>query len=103
MPASRLSGITYDVGDMSMRSSARPNLLPVYLLIGLFLFVLVGGLGVIIGFQVHYSGRALPGVHVQGADVSGMAPEEIFKVAQTKSTFFRSPQLTLHVAERVVN
>ena len=62
-------------------------------------FVVIGG---IVAFQVSYSGRALPGVHLQGVDVSGMQPEEIFRIAQTKAAYFRSPALTLHVPEKTV-
>ncbi len=63
------------------------------------MFVVIGG---IVAFQVSYSGRALPGVHLQGVDVSGMQPEEIFRIAQTKAAYFRSPALTLHVPEKTV-
>ena len=63
------------------------------------LVVLVGGM---LAFQITYSGRALPGVRVKGVDVSGMLPEEIFRVAQAQSTYFRSPALMLHLPEKVV-
>ena len=64
--------------------------------------LVVGGVvGGVVAFEVTYTGRAFPGVHLQGVDLTGMTPEEIFKVAQDKSTFFRTPALTLNVAGHV--
>jgi vancomycin resistance protein YoaR len=57
----------------------------------------------VVAFEVSYTGRAYPGVHLQGVDLSGMTAEEIFKVAQEKATFFRTSALTLNVAGHVVN
>ncbi len=42
-----------------------------------------------------FQGRAFPGVRLQGIDLSGMAPEEIFFVAQAQGKYFVSPGITL--------
>ncbi|MCL4507659.1 MAG: VanW family protein [Chloroflexi bacterium] len=83
-----------------MKSSARPGLLPVFVLFGSLAVVLVVVVGATVTFQMAYSGRAMPGVHVQGADVSGMRPAEIFKIAQDKATYFRTPALTLQLPDQ---
>ena len=87
-----------------MRSPARKSSsLPAFL-IALFVVLVIGGLvGGVVAFEVTYTGRAFPGVHLQGVDLSGMSPEEIFQVAQEKSAFFRTPALTLNVAGHVVS
>ena len=82
-----------------MRSPARASQLPLFLLVALIVIVVVGGVGAIVAFEVSYTGRAFPGVHLQGTDLTGMRPEEIFRVAETKSSYFRSPGLTLKVAD----
>ncbi|HEY3341589.1 MAG TPA: peptidoglycan binding domain-containing protein, partial [Anaerolineae bacterium] len=87
-----------------MRSPARKSSALPALLVALLVVLVVGGAaGVVVAFDVTYTGRAFPGVHLQGVDLSGMTPEEIFRVAQDKSTFFRTPALTLNVAGRMVN
>ncbi len=87
-----------------MRSPARKSSsLPAFL-VALFVVLVIGGLvGGVVAFEVTYTGRAFPGVHLQGVDLSGMSPEEIFKVAQDKSAFFRTPALTLNVAGHAVS
>ena len=87
-----------------MRSPARKSSsLPAFL-IALFVVLVIGGVvGGVVAFEVTYTGRAFPGVHLQGVDLSGMSPEEIFQVAQEKSAFFRTPALTLNVAGHVVS
>ena len=87
-----------------MRSPARKSSsLPAFL-IALFVVLVIGGVvGGVVAFEVTYTDRAFPGVHLQGVDLSGMSPEEIFRVAQEKSAFFRTPALTLNVAGHVVS
>jgi vancomycin resistance protein YoaR len=87
-----------------MRSPARKSSsLPAFL-VALFVVLVIGGLvGGVVAFEVTYTGRAFPGVHLQGVDLSGMSPEEIFQVAQDKSAFFRTPALTLNVAGHAVS
>ena len=85
-----------------MKSRASSGLLPVFVLLGLVGVALLVVVGVTAAFQVAYSGRAMPGVRVQGTDVSGMRPEEIFKVAQAKAAYFRDPALTLQLPDQSV-
>ena len=87
-----------------MRSPARKSSSLLAFLVALFVVLVIGGLvGGVVAFEVTYTGRAFPGVHLQGVDLSGMSPEEIFQVAQQKSAFFRTPALTLNVAGHVVS
>jgi vancomycin resistance protein YoaR len=81
----------------------KPSFLPA-LLVALFVVLVVGGaFGGVVYFEVHYSGRAFPGVHLQDVDLTGMTPEEIFQAAQAKSTYFRTPAISLKVANRTVS
>jgi vancomycin resistance protein YoaR len=73
---------------------------PLYLLVAALLVAVVGGAGGVIYFEVEYSGRAFPGVHLQGTDLSGLRPEEIFRVAQGKAAYFQTPSLTLRIGDR---
>ncbi|HEY3291574.1 MAG TPA: peptidoglycan binding domain-containing protein, partial [Anaerolineae bacterium] len=86
-----------------MKSPVRINRLPLFVSIGIVTLILVVVIGGIVAFQISYSGRALPGVKVQGTDVSGMQPEEIFRVAQAKAAYFRTPALTLHLLDKTVS
>ena len=83
--------------------SRKPSFLPAFLVALAVVLVVGGAVSGVIAFQVHYTGRAFPGVHLQDIDLTGMSPEEIFQVAQKKATFFRTPALTLNVAGHVVN
>lgn len=85
-----------------MKSPVRVSHLPLYVSLSVVVFILVVIVGGIVAFQVSYSGRALPGVKMQGTDVSGMPPEEIFRVAQTKAAYFRTPALTLRLMDKTV-
>jgi vancomycin resistance protein YoaR len=76
--------------------------LPLIALVAFIVIVLVGGVGGVAAFEVYYSGRAFPGVHLQGMDLTGMRAEEIFAAAQARAAYFRSPALTLHVAGKQV-
>ncbi len=66
---------------MRMRSSARIILFPAYVFVALFVVALIVGVGGLVAFQVQYTGRAYPGVKLQGTDLTGMRPEEIFNAA----------------------
>jgi vancomycin resistance protein YoaR len=88
---------------MRMRSSAQVNLLPLYILAGVLAVVMIAGVGALVAFQVRYSGRAYPGVHLGSADLTGMSPEEIFATARQRAEYFRTPVLTLRVADRTVS
>ncbi len=82
--------------------SRRATFLPA-LLVAIFVVLVVGGaLGGVVVFETQYSGKAFPGVHLQDVDLSGMTPEEIFQVAQAKSTFFRNPSIKLKLADHEV-
>lgn len=55
--------------------------------------------GVLAYQHVTYQNRAFPGVRLQGMDVSGMTPEEIFAIAQLHSQYFRLPAITLRAED----
>lgn len=73
---------------------------PIYLLLA----ALVIGLGCAVGalgyHHFSFQGRAFPGVRLQGIDLSGMSPEEIFFVAQSQADYFHSPAVTLRAGEQ---
>lgn len=50
--------------------------------------------------HLHYQGRAFPGVRLQGIDLSGMTPEEIFFVAQSQSDYYHSNAITLRAGDQ---
>jgi vancomycin resistance protein YoaR len=56
--------------------------------------------GLVIYYEVHHRDRVLPGVHLQGVDVSGRSPEEVFDIAQVKAEYFRLPAITLRAADQ---
>jgi len=51
--------------------------------------------GIVIYHQTRYDGRAFPGVRLQGTDLSGLSPEEIFDVAQLQGRYFTTPSIIL--------
>ena len=68
---------------------------PIYLLLAVMVLGLSTVFGALAYHHFGYQGRAFPGVRLQGIDVSGMSPEEIFFVAQSQSDYFHSPAITL--------
>lgn len=73
---------------------------PAYVLLAIVLVGVVSAAGVLAYHHFTYQNRAFPGVRLQGVDVSGMTPEEIFFVAQAQSQYFQSPQIKLRAGER---
>jgi len=61
---------------------------------------LANAAGLVFYFEVHHQGRVLPGVHLQGTDLSGMTPEQVFDIAQVKAQYFRLPGVTLRAADQ---
>ncbi len=65
---------------------------------------LVVGLAYVVGMvayhHVNYQNRVFPGVRLQGIDLSGMTPEEVFAIAQLQSQYFRLPAITLYAADQ---
>jgi vancomycin resistance protein YoaR len=87
-----------------MRSPARKSsALPAFLVALILVLVVGGAVSGVVAFEVTYTGRAFPGVHFEGVDLSGMTPQEIFRVALEKSAFFRTPGLTLNAAGHAVS
>lgn len=73
---------------------------PLYLLLAIPVVGTVCVLGVLTHHHVNYHNRAFPGVHLQGIDLSGMRPEEIFAVAQLQAEYYRLPAITLRADDR---
>ena len=86
-----------------MKVPARPAALVIMIWVALAAILIMGAVGGLIAFESSYDGRAYPGVRMQGTDLGGMTPEEIFRAAQSKATFFYSPILTLKITGRIVN
>ncbi len=85
-----------------MFNAIRAAIHPLYLLLFAVLITLAGGAAALIGAQFAYANRAFPGVRLQGTDVSGLPPETIMLVAQSKGMPFRAPLITLRVGEQSV-
>ncbi len=73
---------------------------PAYLLLAIVLVGVVSLAGALGYHHFTYQNRAFPGVRLQGINVSGMAPEEIFFVAQAQSQYFHSPSIKLSAGEQ---
>lgn len=73
---------------------------PLYLLLAIPVVGMVCVLGVLTYHHVNYHNRAFPGVRLQGIDLSGMRPEEIFAVAQLQAEYYRLPAITLRADDR---
>jgi vancomycin resistance protein YoaR len=73
---------------------------PAFLLLAVVLVGVVSLAGVLGTQHFTYQNRAFPGVRLQGMDVSGMTPEEIFFVAQAQSQYFHSPQIKLRAGDQ---
>lgn len=73
---------------------------PLYLLLAIPVVGMVCVLGVLTHHHVNYHNRAFPGVRLQGIDLSGMRPEEIFAIAQLQAEYYRLPAITLRADDR---
>ncbi|MCL6510730.1 MAG: VanW family protein [Anaerolineae bacterium] len=73
---------------------------PLYLLFAVLVIGLAYVVGMLAYHQVNYRDRVFPGVRLQGMDLSGMAPEEVFAIAQLQSQYFHLPAITLQAADR---
>jgi vancomycin resistance protein YoaR len=74
---------------------------PVYLLIATLVVGLACLLGVLGYHHFTFQGKVFPGVRLQGVDLSGMSPEEVFFVAQAQGKYFVSPSITLRADARI--
>ena len=75
---------------------------PLYLLLATAVVGFTSVAGVAVYHEVRYRDRAFPGVHLQGTDLSGMTPEEIFDIAQVKAQYFRLPAITLRALDQQI-
>ena len=68
---------------------------PLYVLAAVVVISIACLAGGIAYHQTRYEGRAFPGVRLQGIDLSGLSPEEIFNVAQLQGRYFTTPSIVL--------
>jgi vancomycin resistance protein YoaR len=73
---------------------------PVYFVLAALLIGVACAGSVLAYHHFQYQGRAFPGVRLQGIDLSGMTPEEIFFVAQSQSDYYHSNAITLRAGDR---
>ncbi|PJF47318.1 MAG: hypothetical protein CUN48_09310 [Candidatus Thermofonsia Clade 3 bacterium] len=73
---------------------------PLYLLFAMLVVGLAYGVGALAYHHIYYQNRVFPGVHLQGIDLSGMTPEEVFAVAQLQSQYFHLPAIRVQAAEQ---
>lgn len=57
--------------------------------------------GVVIGFNVYYTGKVYPGVRVAGIDLSGLRPEEAARVIQERLDYPASGRILLRDGEKM--
>ncbi len=75
---------------------------PTYLILSTLVFSLIGSLIALVGLQIAYADRVLPGVRFQGADLSGKRAEEVFEIAKVAGASLRAPLVTLRAGDRSV-
>lgn len=73
---------------------------PLYLLFATLVVGLAYGVGMLAYHHINYQNRVFPGVRLQGIDLSGMTPEEVFAIAQLQSQYFHSPAISVQAAEQ---
>ncbi|BCX05265.1 MAG: VanW family protein [Candidatus Roseilinea sp.] len=73
---------------------------PLYLLFATLIVGLMYGMGMLAYHHVNYQNRVFPGVRLQGIDLSGLTPEEVFAIAQLQSKYFHLPAITVHAADQ---
>ncbi|MGW8250272.1 MAG: VanW family protein [Anaerolineales bacterium] len=95
---------------MSTRiESRRPVNLPSAQIIAQGLFALVGGmalfaillLGLVIGFNLYYSGQIYPGISVAGVNLSGLRPEEAQALLASQVTYPQDGRIVLQEGDQV--
>jgi vancomycin resistance protein YoaR len=74
---------------------------PLPILAAALIALLVTPIGAVVWHQRQHEGRVYPGVRLNGADISGKTPEEVFSLAQQQSAYYVSPVIQLKVGERV--
>jgi vancomycin resistance protein YoaR len=77
----------------------RAILRPLYVLLAVFVVGMASAVSALAYHQIGFQGRAFPGVRLQGMDLSGMTPEEVFFVAQSHADYFHSPVISLRSGE----
>ncbi|MCS6848560.1 MAG: VanW family protein [Anaerolineae bacterium] len=73
---------------------------PLYLLFATLVVGLAYAAGMLAYHHVNYQNRVFPGVRLQGIDLSGMTPEEVFAIAQIQSKYFHLPAITVQAADQ---
>ncbi len=73
---------------------------PLYLLFAMLVVGLAYGVGMLAYHHIHYQNRVFPGVRLQGIDLSGMTPEEVFAIAQLQSQYFHLPAISVQASEQ---
>jgi vancomycin resistance protein YoaR len=75
---------------------------PLYLLLATAVVSFTSIAGLAVYYELRYRDRVLPGVRLQGTDLSGMTPEEVFDIAQVKAQYFRLPAITLRALDQQI-
>jgi vancomycin resistance protein YoaR len=76
---------------------------PLPFLAATLIVLLAAPVATVVGHHYAYANRAFPGVHLNGADISGQTPEQIFSLALTQSTYYVTPNLKLKAGDQVVD
>ena len=72
---------------------------PLPFLLATLIALLFAPLAAISWHQAQHEGRVFGGVRLNGVDISGMLPDEVFALAQQQSSYYGSPALKLKVGE----
>lgn len=75
---------------------------PAYLILSTLIVSVIGSLIALVSLQIVYADRVFPGVRLQGTDLSGKHPEEVFQIAQAGAAALRVPLVTLRAGDRAV-
>ncbi len=73
---------------------------PLPILAAALIALLATPIGAVVWHQYRHEGRVYPGVRLNGVDISGNTPEEVFRLAQQQSSYYVSPVIQLKAGER---
>jgi vancomycin resistance protein YoaR len=74
---------------------------PIPFLVATLIALFVAPVAAVAYHQTQHDGRVFTGVRLNGADLSGKTPEEVFAIAQQQSSYYGLPNLKLKAGDQV--
>lgn len=94
-----MKNISYPTSTLARPANLIPHVLAA-VMGGMAIFAMLLA-GVVIGFNVYYTGKVYPGVRVAGIDLSGLRPEEAARVIQERLDYPASGRILLRDGEKM--